>query len=816
MKKSTRYLSMLLVLVMMLGVIPAMSFASAAESTDITSAAIITRGDNGNVTGGLTDGKSGIAVDISWNTGTTAAPVLNPKCYVELDFGGEVRIDSINLVQYVDGRHYKWNAYVTNDNTKDISQWTDIGGKDNEDVSTAEGYTYTLETPAQGRYMRIYGTYDSANSGYHFCELTVKGKVLELNRNKLTISKFNATWENWSNATQLLVCLNDTELFDSNDEAYTVAAADVIAKIKNGTYKTQLIISGDENRTINVAPSSYYAALNMMRFEVCKAGFIPRKNNQYGVELNILNENDEIVYVSNRLSTTCVVDPIYVYDTGYTAPVYNLRYYGDGVEMKWNTPIMIPNGLPDRYGSDTAGYEWEVVVNGTAVYRDIPVLQNYDWGTSIMMALKLIEGGWFPKTGADNKYDVTLNVYSKSTPSGERVLDASFVMTEDYSFVRDAVTPAFIYSYDIEAENGLVYVDVEKTENSKDVTCKDNSGNDLTCTVPILKYTLKAVPENPLCEFDGWYLDGVKYEAITDTTFVFTAEEGDSLDIVAKFKYVEVTKDEGLKFEGYQYGEKGDIRFIGSADSLDYDNIDLLITVDEVPGKKFSVPGTKVFQTLNGMVNGVSTPVITTAGSGVTGNGIYVVDAEYLFGYAITGIPYGNYTFNITPVATKNGSNYIGETAVLQLTLGNLLAQDADCKITFTEQNNRNEGQSWKYNDGNTYLPAGQSEFNYYSQLVLNQETESYVIADLGAICALENVTVFTYNNNYEFEVYGSNDNEEWTKLGANVKGENYGQDGSYTVSFEGDYRYVKIVGISGSYGFFTFYEIQVFGWPTV
>ena len=68
MKKSTRYLSMLLVLVMMLGVIPAISFASSAEeSTDITPYALITRGDDGQTVAGLTDGNGGIAVDISWN-----------------------------------------------------------------------------------------------------------------------------------------------------------------------------------------------------------------------------------------------------------------------------------------------------------------------------------------------------------------------------------------------------------------------------------------------------------------------------------------------------------------------------------------------------------------------------------------------------------------------------------------------------------------------------------------------------------------------------------------------------------------------------
>ena len=82
MKRSTRYLSMLLVLVMMLGVIPAISFASSAESAKLSVESCI-RGDYGSETTTPIDGSTGGYLDMGngWDLGDG---VVNPNCYVEL------------------------------------------------------------------------------------------------------------------------------------------------------------------------------------------------------------------------------------------------------------------------------------------------------------------------------------------------------------------------------------------------------------------------------------------------------------------------------------------------------------------------------------------------------------------------------------------------------------------------------------------------------------------------------------------------------------------------------------------------------------
>ena len=132
----------------------------------------------------------------------------------------------------------------------------------------------------------------------------------------------------------------------------------------------------------------------------------------------------------------------------------------------------------------------------------------------------------------------------------------------------------------------------------------------------------------------------------------------------------EISSD--IRFEGYQLGNDGaSIRFIGSTDSLDYESLDLQITVSGDAERNFSNPTTKVFQVLNGVVGGAKKAVAATAKSGVVGEGVAVIDADYLFGYAITGIPAGTYTFEIIPVAkTYDGQTVKGKSATMTVTIG--------------------------------------------------------------------------------------------------------------------------------------------------
>ena len=98
-------------------------------------------------------------------------------CYIELDLLALYKLESINVVNLISSRVYKWAAYATDDKEKPIEQWTELGGKTNDDAASAEGYTLTLTDAQQAlpfRYIRIYGTYNSANWGYHINEVFVK------------------------------------------------------------------------------------------------------------------------------------------------------------------------------------------------------------------------------------------------------------------------------------------------------------------------------------------------------------------------------------------------------------------------------------------------------------------------------------------------------------------------------------------------------------------------------------------------------------------------------------------------------------------
>ena len=142
--------------------------------------AVITNG-KGDLYTILTDGSTEDYEDL----GTWAAAVTGPAygtagtCYIEVDFGKLCYIDELTVVNLVSSsRVYKWDAYITDDGEKPIGEWTKIGGKTDNGKSTAAGYTLTLPEAAQQtpiRYIRIYGTYHSANCGYHITEISVVG-----------------------------------------------------------------------------------------------------------------------------------------------------------------------------------------------------------------------------------------------------------------------------------------------------------------------------------------------------------------------------------------------------------------------------------------------------------------------------------------------------------------------------------------------------------------------------------------------------------------------------------------------------------------
>ena len=172
---SKKIFAMFLAIVLVLGTLPVLAISSAAEATktNVALGKTATAG-NGNTFASITDGATSGLADIGYWTkdgSTTEAAGLDGTCYVEIDLGENFDVYELRVVNYVDStRYYKWEAYATTDNTLDIAEWTKIGEKTDEAVSTAEGTTVAFDATAM-RYIRVYGTFHSANVGYHFAEI---------------------------------------------------------------------------------------------------------------------------------------------------------------------------------------------------------------------------------------------------------------------------------------------------------------------------------------------------------------------------------------------------------------------------------------------------------------------------------------------------------------------------------------------------------------------------------------------------------------------------------------------------------------------
>ena len=172
---SKKIFAMFLAIVLVLGTLPVLAISSAAEATktNVALGKTATAG-NGNTFASITDGATSGLADIGYWTkdgSTTEAAGLDGTCYVEIDLGENFDVYELRVVNYVDStRYYQWEAYATTDNTLDIAEWTKIGEKTDEAASTAEGTTVAFDATAM-RYIRVYGTYHSANVGYHFAEI---------------------------------------------------------------------------------------------------------------------------------------------------------------------------------------------------------------------------------------------------------------------------------------------------------------------------------------------------------------------------------------------------------------------------------------------------------------------------------------------------------------------------------------------------------------------------------------------------------------------------------------------------------------------
>ena len=120
---------------------------------------------SGAAANGATDGSVEAYVALgNWADSVRSQPYGTAgTCYLEVDLGAVYDLTKVNVVNYVGNLLYKWDAYVTLDNTADISTWTKVGGKTCDDQSYEEGYTISFaSTPA--RYLRIYGMYHTGTA----------------------------------------------------------------------------------------------------------------------------------------------------------------------------------------------------------------------------------------------------------------------------------------------------------------------------------------------------------------------------------------------------------------------------------------------------------------------------------------------------------------------------------------------------------------------------------------------------------------------------------------------------------------------------
>ncbi|MGG1518123.1 CehA/McbA family metallohydrolase [Paenibacillus oryzisoli] len=109
------------------------------------------------------------AIDSDATNGNYAS--MSPyQHYWQVDLENNYEIKLIRLRNYVDGtRYYQYTIYVS----KDQFNWTQVAAKNDIKEAVDQGDTYTVN--ATGRYIRVRGTYNSANAVFHITDFKAYG-----------------------------------------------------------------------------------------------------------------------------------------------------------------------------------------------------------------------------------------------------------------------------------------------------------------------------------------------------------------------------------------------------------------------------------------------------------------------------------------------------------------------------------------------------------------------------------------------------------------------------------------------------------------
>lgn len=454
MKNSKRIPALLLTVVMVIGCLTAFTFTSAAETIALTDYATFTWGQDGTTKiPTMADGDVGSY----WDLGAWSSAVTDPAfgtagtCYIEADLGTLCNIESLSAWTLT-GRNYKWDAYVTADNTADISTWTKIEGKTNDDDCTSEGYTVTLETPVQARYVRFYGMYNNANVGFHFTELAATGTWVDANANlpvtapkeptsTITINvgpSVYGQWENWGGKTNALVGITAGENGMLNSL--------LMNGVADGTYTMKLTLTDETAGKTYIIPEYFFDTPNIeiyaaspwfFRFAFTEYNIPLVVGNAYTIAMEVY-KGEQLLYTGStpegQFSDWSKASEVIINDVphDYLEPgeepeppveptvkdiTITPYVYGD-IKGFENWPASDPaTQLLIVVADDTtlSAYTWEITIKNGDDTKVVTMVPTSTWGVGYRFTTCLNEGDnqFIPVVGTE--YTISVKIYDGGT-----------------------------------------------------------------------------------------------------------------------------------------------------------------------------------------------------------------------------------------------------------------------------------------------------------------------------------------------------------------------------------------------------------------
>ena len=179
-------------------------------------------------------------------------------------------------------------------------------------------------------------------------------------------------------------------------------------------------------------------------------------------------------------------------------------------------------------------------------------------------------------------------------------------------------------------------------------------------------------------QFVGGEYAILTFEAIAEGTASFVLNEDTAG--TNEFKGIAATEEvviggaasAPVGFAGYQTTSYG-VRFIGYTDSLEYDSVELKVTVEG--GKTYSKSTGTVYKTLTGTVDGEKVNVVTCDPEV---DALQVLPYGYLYGFALVDIDAGTYSVTVETIATLDGEVVESTTAPMEISV------DGDGVVTVT------------------------------------------------------------------------------------------------------------------------------------